>query len=65
MLAYILYDDLRAEKLVMDVNRLLEKFRKNNPDTTPILVIDIRTITKDDTTMIPKLEVKDTVLPND
>lgn len=64
MLAYILYENLSSEKLVRDVNKLLDNFRKNNPDTTPILCITIRTISQDNNSLIPKLEFSQNVPPN-
>lgn len=59
MIAYTLDKNIPGDKLLNDINKLVTDFHKNNKDnTTPILVIDIRTVTKDDNSLIPKLEYK-------
>lgn len=59
MLCYSLENNISGEKLLQDINRLIEKFRKNSPDQKPILYIDIKSVTYDDTSLIPKLEHKE------
>jgi hypothetical protein len=58
MIAYTLNKNISIENLSKDINGLVEKFRKDYPEKIPILTIDIRTITRDDTSLIPKLEYK-------
>lgn len=59
MIAYTLNKNINGEKLLNDINKLVNEFQKNNIDNQiPILVIDIRTVTRDDNSLIPKLEYK-------
>lgn len=55
MIAYVLDKDISGEKLLQEINTLVENFRKSNSDKTPILYIDIRTISHEDTSIIPKI----------
>ncbi len=55
MISYVLNKDISAEKIIQDIDTMVTKFKQNNLDKTPILYIDIRTITNEDTTLIPKL----------
>lgn len=55
MIAYVLDKDISGEKLLQEINNLVENFRKSNSDKTPILYIDIRTISHEDTSIIPKI----------
>lgn len=61
MLAYNLENNISIEKLTDDINRLVENFKKNNPDRIPILYIDIRSIVSDDTSHILKLKYNDCI----
>lgn len=58
MLAYSLENNISGEKLLQDINRMIDSFRKNSPGKNPILYIDIRSVIYDDTSLIPKLEYK-------
>jgi hypothetical protein len=58
MLAYVLDKDVSGEKLLQDVQNLIIKFKQENPQSIPILVIDIKTISKEDNSLTPKLEHK-------
>lgn len=58
MISYVLDKDISGEKLLQDINNLVENFRKSNSDKIPILYIDIRTISHEDTSLIPKIEYK-------
>jgi len=57
---YVLNKGISGEKILSDINSLVQKFQQSSPDKTPVLVIDIKSISYDDTSMIPKLEHKDT-----
>lgn len=56
MIAYVLNKEIRGEQILQDIYNLIVDFKQNNKDTVPILYIDIKTITKEDTTLIPKIE---------
>ena len=58
MIAYVLDKDISGEKILQDISNLVAKFREHSQDQIPILCIDIKTISREDTTMIPKLEHK-------
>lgn len=58
MIAYSLNKNISLENLSKDINNLIEQFRKQHPEKIPILTINIRSISKDDTSLIPKLEYK-------
>ena len=58
MIAYVLNKDISGEKILQDISGLIEKFREHSQDEIPILCIHIKTISREDTTMIPKLEHK-------
>lgn len=58
MISYILNKDLNGEKILNDIQKMMVKFRTDSPDKIPILYIDIRCVTHDDTSLIPKLEHK-------
>ena len=57
---YVLNKEISGEQILSDINSLVQKFQQSSPDKTPVLVIDIKSISYDDTSMIPKLEHKDT-----
>lgn len=59
MIAYNLDTNISGEKLLKDINSLIDYFRKNSPDKIPILYIDIRPVTSIDTSLILKLEHKE------
>ena len=59
MKSYRLDKKIEAEKILKDIQDLIEKFSQNNSNKIPILYIDIRTITSEDTSLIPKLEYKE------
>ena len=59
MIAYVLTKEISGEKILQDINKLLEKFKKNNNDVVPILTINIKTITNDNDSLIPKLTYKE------
>ena len=58
MIAYVLDKEIGAERILGDINNLINKFRTHSPEQIPVLVIDIKSITRDDTSLIPKLEHK-------
>jgi len=59
MIAYVLDKEISGERILQDINRMIERFRKNNGDVVPILTIDIKTITSESTILIPKLTYKE------
>ena len=58
MIAYVLDKDIPGEKILQDIQNLIAKFKSGSQDKIPILYIDIRTISHDDTSIIPKIEHK-------
>lgn len=58
MLAYILNQNIDGNKLLSDIQKLISKFQQDNPNDTPILVVDIKSVSYEDTSLIPKLETK-------
>jgi len=56
MIAYSLKNSIPVEKLQSDINKLISQFKE--PPETLILYIDIRKITTEDNSLIPKLEYK-------
>ena len=58
MIAYLLNKDVGGEKILSDIQKLVSEFRKTNPDSIPILYINIKSISHDDTTLTKKLEHK-------
>lgn len=58
MISYVLNKEISAEKIIQDIDHMVTKFKQNNLDKTPILYIDIRTISNENTTLIPKVEYK-------
>lgn len=59
MLFYRLDKDIPAEKIVQDIQNLVQKFSQSNPQDIPILTIGIKTISQENTSIIPKIEYKD------
>ena len=58
MIAYVLDKDISGEKILQDIQNLIAKFKQNSQNKTPVLYIDIRTISSEDTSIIPKIEHK-------
>ena len=58
MLFYRLDKDIPAEKIVQDIQNLVQKFSQSNPQDIPILTISIKTISQENTSIIPKIENK-------
>jgi len=58
MIAYVLDKEITGEKILQDINGLINKFKQTNPQNIPILTISIKTISHEDTSLIPKLEHK-------
>ena len=58
MIAYILDKNIPGEKILQDIQSLVAKFKQNSQDKIPVLYIDIRTISHEDTSIIPKIEYK-------
>jgi len=58
MKSYRLDKKIDGEKIIQDIQDLVTKFSHNHPDKIPILYIDIRTITSEDTSLIPKITYK-------
>jgi hypothetical protein len=58
MIAYVLNKEIGSEKVLDDINNLINKFKKEFPEQIPILVIQIKNISTDDNSLIPKLENK-------
>jgi hypothetical protein len=56
MIAYVLDKEISGEKILQDIQKLIVEFKNNSPESIPILYIDIKTITREDTTLIPKIE---------
>ena len=48
MKAYKLDKNINGEKILKDIQDLVAKFNRENPNKIPILYIDIRTITSED-----------------
>ena len=55
MIAYVLDKEISGEKILKNIQKLIVEFKNNNPESIPILYIDIKTITREDTTLIPKI----------
>ena len=58
MIAYVLDKEITGKKILQDINGLINKFKQTNPQNIPILTISIKTISHEDTSLIPKLEHK-------
>ncbi|NDB59759.1 hypothetical protein EB001_15125 [bacterium] len=53
---YKLDQQIDGQKLLGSIQELINKFQKNNSGSIPILCIGVKSITYDNTTIIPKLE---------
>lgn len=58
MVVYKLDNNLDGEKILKDIQKLINQFTHNSQNQTGYLCITIKTIAHDDTSMIPKLEYK-------
>lgn len=58
MLAYSLHSNIEVNTLMNDINKLISQHKDDSPDTTLILCICIKTVSHDDTSLIPKLPYK-------
>ena len=58
MKSYRLDKKIDGNKILQDIQDLITQFKHNNPDKIPLLYVDIRTISYDDTSHIRKLEHK-------
>lgn len=58
MLAYSLNKNISVEKIFSDINKMIENFRQQDDTTDILLVIDIKAVTQDNNSLIPKLEYK-------
>jgi hypothetical protein len=59
MIAYRLDKNIDSQKILNDIQNLVKDFMQKTPDKIPILYIDIRSITREDTNPIPKITYKD------
>ena len=59
MIAYRLDKNIDGQKILADIQNLVQKFMQKESGKIPILYIDIRSITREDTSLIPKLEYRD------
>ena len=59
MIAYTLDKNIDGQKIISDIENLVQKFVQNEPNKIPILYIDIRSITREDTSLIPKITYND------
>lgn len=65
MIAYVLNNNIDSQKLIRDIQELINKTLSNDPNQNGhILKIEIKPISRDDTAMIPKLEFKESTEPN-
>lgn len=55
---YVLDKSIAGEKIIKDIDNLVNKFRSECPDKIPILCIEIKSVSYEDTSQIPKLEYK-------
>jgi|LakMenEpi03Aug12_release.lakeMendotaPanAssembly.Ray.scaffolds.fasta_scaffold3727278_1 hypothetical protein len=58
MLAYVLNQNIDGNKLLGDIQKLISSFQQNYPNVQPILIVEVKSVSYEDTSMIPKLEVK-------
>ena len=58
MVVYKLDKSIDTQRLISDIQKLVTQFSSDNPNDTPLLVISVKKITHDDTSLIPKLEYK-------
>lgn len=58
MIAYSLKNNIPGEKILKDISNMVQKFRNESPESL-ILYIDVKKISYDDNSLIPKLEYKE------
>jgi len=59
MIAYSLNNNISLEKLGADIQNLLNKHRRDNPDDKDLfLVVKIQKVTQESNELIPKIEFK-------
>lgn len=59
ILSYSLSNDISCEKLCKDIGKVITKLSKSGTDISSFqLVIDIRSVTDSETSLLPKLECK-------
>lgn len=59
MIAYSLDNNISLEKLGADIQNLLNKHRRDNPDDKDLfLVVKIQKVTQESNELIPKIEFK-------
>jgi hypothetical protein len=59
MIAYSLNNNISLEKLGADIQNLLNKYKRDNPDDKDLfLVVKIQKVTQESNELIPKLTFK-------
>lgn len=59
MIAYSLNNNISLEKLGADIQNLLNKYKRDNPDDRDLfLVVKIQKVTQESNELIPKLTFK-------
>ena len=58
MLAYALSENIDGNKLIKDIQQMILQFQEQNPNVSLVLTIDIKKISYDDSSIIPKLETR-------
>lgn len=57
MIAYVLNKEINGQKLLEDIQKLINsKVIENNNSESLVLVVDVRRIVEDNTSLIPKIE---------
>lgn len=59
MIVYKLSGPVNGQKILEDIQKLVNSYQPSVPGEVPLLTISIKPITHDDTSMIPKLEYKE------
>lgn len=59
MIVYRLDKNIDAQKVINDIQNLINKFQQTNPQDIGLLTITIKSVSYDDTSLIPKLEYKE------
>jgi hypothetical protein len=59
MIVYKLDKNIDAQKVINDIQNLINKFQQTNPQDIGLLTILIKSVSYDDTSLIPKLEHKE------
>jgi hypothetical protein len=59
MIAYSLDNNISLEKLGADIQNLLNRYKRDNPDDKDLfLVVKIQKVTQESNELIPKIEFK-------